>query len=69
MKASENTGSMPEEHPAMIEIVPVGAIVVTWAFRMSWPSRWVSHTLPFQLGKGPRLRASCSLATQPASRM
>ena len=65
VKASENSGSMPEEQLAMIEIVPVGAIVVTWALRMSRPSRCVSHTLPFQLGNGPRVSARCWLAAQP----
>jgi hypothetical protein len=37
--ASANTGSMPEEQPAIIEIVPVGAIVVTVALRRGGPSR------------------------------
>jgi len=32
-KASAKTGSMPEEHPAIIEMVPVGAMVVTVALR------------------------------------
>ena len=51
VKARENSGSMPEEHPAMIEIVPVGAIVTTWAFRIGLPPCCVSQTLPFQAGK------------------
>jgi hypothetical protein len=33
MNATANSGSMPELHPAMIEIVPVGATVVTLQFR------------------------------------
>ena len=69
VKARENRGSMPEEHPAMIEIVPVGAMVVTWAFLMLWPACWVSHVLPFQVGNGSRTSAMRSLATQAASRM
>ncbi len=38
-KASANAGSMPEEQPAIIEIVPVGAIVVTVELRNGRPSR------------------------------
>ena len=33
-KASAKIGSMPEEQPAIIEIVPVGAIVVTVELRI-----------------------------------
>ncbi len=33
MNATANRGSMPLEQPAMIEIVPVGATVVTLQFR------------------------------------
>src|SRR5213080_1157441 len=33
MNATANSGSMPEEHPAMIEIVPVGATVVRLQLR------------------------------------
>jgi hypothetical protein len=32
MNAKANTGSMPDEQPAIILIVPVGAIVTTVAF-------------------------------------
>jgi hypothetical protein len=43
-------GSIPVLHSAKMPMDPVGAIVVTAAFRMG---RWylVSHTLPFQSGK------------------
>jgi hypothetical protein len=37
-KTSAKSGSMPEELPAIIEIVPVGAIVVTVEFRSGLPS-------------------------------
>jgi hypothetical protein len=37
-KASAKMGSMPDEQPAIIEIVPVGAMVVTVEFRMGRPS-------------------------------
>ncbi len=32
-KHSANNGSMPDEHPAMMDRVPVGAMVVTVALR------------------------------------
>ena len=38
-KASAKTGSMPDEHPAIIEMVPVGAMVVMLEFRSGRPSR------------------------------
>ena len=44
---------MPEEHPAMMLKVPVGAIVVTVAF-LTGSTPALSKTLPFILGKGPR---------------
>ena len=38
-KASAKTGSMPDEHPAIMEMVPVGAMVVTVELRSGrpWP--------------------------------
>jgi hypothetical protein len=36
-KARAKIGSTPEEHPAIMEMVPVGAIVVTVEFRMGRP--------------------------------
>jgi hypothetical protein len=39
VKARAKSGSMPEEHPAPIEMVPVGAIVVTVAFLIALPCR------------------------------
>ena len=53
----------------MIEIVPVGAIVTTWAFRIGRPPYWVSQTLPSHAGKLPRVSASRWLAFHAASRM
>ncbi len=38
-KASAKTGSMPEEQPAIIEMVPVGAMVVTVELRRGRPVR------------------------------
>ena len=38
-KASAKIGSMPDEQPAIIEMVPVGAIVVTVEFRIGRTSR------------------------------
>ena len=38
-KASAKRGSMPDEHPAIIEMVPVGAMVVTFEFRRGRASR------------------------------
>ena len=35
--ASAKIGSTPDEHPAIIEIVPVGAIVVTVELRIGRP--------------------------------
>ena len=37
VKATAKAGSTPEEHPAIIEIVPVGAMVVTVEFRSGRP--------------------------------
>jgi hypothetical protein len=35
--ASAKTGSIPDEQPAIIEMVPVGAMVVTVALRRGRP--------------------------------
>ncbi len=54
---------MPEEHPAIIERVPVGAMVVTVALRtLALPSK----TLPWWLGNTPRSFASAIEAALPS---
>ena len=69
-KASANTGSMPDEHPASIEMVPVGAMAVTVAFRIGRPVRYIER---LQFGKGPRSSArrqdwSCAFSLTKAMR-
>lgn len=54
MKESANTGSMPEEQPARMERVPVGAMVVTVALRSGSPWPYIELA---QLGKAPRCAA------------
>ncbi len=56
VKARLKAGSIPEDAPAMILIVPVGAIVVVVAFLTLRPSS--SLLLPFQLGKTPLVLAN-----------
>jgi len=53
------TGSMPDEHPAIMLIDPVGAIVVMDAFLTLIPLR--CHRDPSQFGKGPRSCARWSI--------
>ena len=60
MKASANSGSMPDDASAMIEIVPVGATVVRVALRYGASG---SYREPFHAGKTPRSRASSSEAS------
>jgi hypothetical protein len=75
MKATANSGSIPDEHPAMIEMVPVGATVVRLQLRrrrigrmrFPWASRAQVASGPqierSHSGKGPRVCASRSEAT------
>ena len=46
------SGSIPLEHPAMIEIVPVGARVVNVAFLIN--GYFLANVLPSKFGKDPR---------------
>src|ERR671929_78001 len=56
MKATANSGSIPDEQPAMIEIVPVGATVVTLQFRSSCIGRMRSPLASrAQLLSGPQM--------------
>ena len=81
MKATAKSGSIPPLHPAMIEIVPVGATVVRLQLRRR---RWSRTRLPeglrahsssgpqidsSQAGKTPRNSASFSDATLVSSSM
>jgi hypothetical protein len=50
---------MPLAHPAMMLIVPVGAMVVVVAF-LSGRCPALSHRDPFQVGNGPRRSASAA---------
>jgi len=52
-KQTANSGSTPEEAPAMIEMVPVGAMVVTVALRWG-RAPFLSKMEPLKLGKAPR---------------
>ena len=79
MKATAKRGSIPPEHPAKIEIVPVGATVVRLQFRSGRsgrtrvPSfRWAAVSSGPQIdssqaGKTPRVSASFSLAFRASS--
>jgi len=61
-----NSGSIPLEHPAMMLIVPVGAMVVVVAFRTRGPpSR--SYTEPAKFGNTPRSAASSTEAARASS--
>jgi hypothetical protein len=51
------SGSIPEEEFAMIEIVPVGAMVVTVALRIG-SAPGLSKIEPLKFGKEPRARES-----------
>ena len=74
MKATAKSGSSPDEQPAMIEIVPVGATIVTLQLRsicigrMRSPRSSRAHVSSgpqierAHSGNGPRSCASCSLA-------
>src|SRR5439155_1752669 len=56
MNATANSGSMPEEHPAMIEMVPVGATVVRLQLRSRRSGRMRSPRGPrAQLASGPQI--------------
>ena len=66
-KASANSGSTPDEAPANIDMVPVGAMVVTVALRGGCAS--CANTLCSQAGKGPRTAASAREAAQARSWM
>src|SRR2546430_6795476 len=56
MNGTANNGSMPEEHPAMIEIVPVGATVVRLQLRSRRIGRMRSPRGPrAQLASGPQI--------------
>ena len=59
---------MPLEQPAMMLIVPVGAIVVTVALRTRAPPG-ASKMEPSKLGNTPRSRARSSLAARASSWM
>jgi hypothetical protein len=59
---------MPDEQLAMIERVPVGAMVVTVALRRRGPSG-LSYTEPSKLGNTPRCPASLTLASRPSASM
>ena len=59
---------MPLEQPAMMLMVPVGAMVVTVALRTRAPSG-LSKMEPSKLGNTPRSRASSSLSARASSWM
>ncbi len=75
MNATAKSGSMPELQPAMMEMVPVGATVVTLQLRsfrigrirLPWASRAQVLSGPQMLcshsGNGPRMVASRSDST------
>ncbi|VVC71742.1 Uncharacterised protein [uncultured archaeon] len=67
-KTIAKRGSTPEEQPAIIESVPVGAIVVTVAFLIAG-APGLSKTEPLKLGKGPRAFASSCDAIAPSVSM
>src|SRR5215208_5513939 len=55
MNATANSGSRPDEHPAMMEMVPVGATVVTLQFRRSCIGRMRFPSLSrAQVSSGPQ---------------
>ena len=67
-KETAKSGSTPEEAPAMMEMVPVGAMVVTVALRI-FPLPGRSKMEPLKLGKVPRTLASSREAACPSSLM
>ena len=81
MNATAKSGSIPPLHPAMIEIVPVGATVVRLQLRRRRSGRMRSppasraqvasgpHTDFSQAGNTPRVSASRSDATRVSSSM
>ena len=61
MNATAKSGSMPELHPAMIEMVPVGATVVTLQLRRRRMGRIRSPLGPrAQVLSGPQMLRSHS---------
>src|SRR5256885_8543642 len=61
MNATANSGSMPDEHPAMIEMVPVGATVVRLQLRSLRMGRTRSPLGPrAQVASGPQIDRSHS---------
>jgi hypothetical protein len=61
MNATANSGSIPELEPAMIEMVPVGATVVTLQFRSRRMGRTRSRLGPrAQVASGPQMLRSHS---------
>jgi hypothetical protein len=61
MNATAKSGSMPDEQPAMIEIVPVGATVVTLQLRSFRIGRMRSPLGPrAQVASGPQMLRSHS---------
>src|SRR5207244_3486219 len=68
MKATAKSGSIPEEQPAMIEIVPVGATVVRLQFRSRRSGRTRSPFGPrAQVASGPQIDVSHSAKTPRCS--
>ena len=68
LKARLKMGSMPPEQPAMIEMVPVGAMVTQCALRILRPST-LSQREPFQCLKVPFSSASRVSSSQASCRM
>src|SRR2546426_8254590 len=61
MNATANSGSIPDEQPAMIEIVPVGATVVRLQLRSRRRGRMRSPwALRAQVASGPQIDRSHS---------
>src|SRR5258708_12295809 len=61
MKATANSGSIPDEQPEMIEIVPVGATVVRLQFRSFRIGRIRSPlAVRAQVASGPQIDRSHS---------
>src|SRR5437879_10446990 len=61
MNATANSGSMPDEQPAMIEMVPVGATVVRLQLRSLRMGRTRSPLGPrAQVASGPQIDRSHS---------
>ncbi len=61
MNATANSGSRPDEHPAMIEIVPVGATVVVLQLRRSCIGRMrLPAASRAQVSSGPQIERAHS---------